>query len=107
MVLVVGTHDEIAPAEGSREVIHESHVVEVVVICTGPERENVLERPREIVPAVSVDGLEKTENDPDVHGEDVKVASAKDIKDRTGDRSSTKNQNLGWVGVFSGETKRS
>jgi len=71
-----------------------------VVIGTGPEGEDVLERPGEIVPAVSIDGLEETEDDPYVHGEDVEVASANDVEDRTSDRSGTKDENFSW-GAYS------
>ena len=53
--------------------------MEVVVIGTGPEGEDVLERPREIVSAVSVNGLEETEDDPGVHSEVVKVSGAKGV----------------------------
>lgn len=44
-----------------------------MVVSTGPEREEVVERPGELVAGVRVDGLEDTENDPDVHGQDVEV----------------------------------
>jgi len=107
VVFVISTHNVVAPAEGSREIVHKGHVVEIVVIGTGPEREDVLERPREIVSAVSVDGLEETEGDPDVHGEDVEVASAEDVENRTSDRCSTKDEDFSWMGVLSGEAEGS
>ena len=78
-----------------------------MVISTGPEGEDVLERPRKIVSAVSVDGLEETENDPDVHGEDVEVSGVKNVKHWTGDRSSAENEDLSRMGEFSGKTERS
>jgi len=107
MILVVGTHDVVTPTERSGEIVHESHVVEVVVISPGPEGEDVLERPREIVSAVSIDGLEETEDDPDVHGKDVEVASAKDVENWTSDRSSTKNEDFSWMGVLGSKPKGS
>jgi len=105
MILVVGPHDVVAPTEGGREVVHESHVVEIVVISTSPEGKNVLERPREIVSTVSIDGLEETEDDPDVHGEDVEVASAKDIENWTSDCPSTEDEDFRWMGVLSSKTE--
>ena len=105
MILVVGPHDVVAPTEGGREVVHKSHVVEIVVISTGPEGENVLERPREIVSTVSIDGLEETEDDPDVHGEDVEVAGAKDIENWTSDCPSTEDEDFCWMGVLSSKTE--
>ena len=35
-------------------------VVEIVVICSGPEGNNLIERPREIVSRVSVDSLKQS-----------------------------------------------
>ena len=107
MILVVGPHDVVAPTEGGREVVHKSHVVEIVVISTGPEGKDVLERPREIVSAVSINSLEETEDDPDVHGEDVEVAGAKDVEDRTSDRPSTEDEDFSWMGVLGGKAEGS
>lgn len=78
-----------------------------MVVSTGPEGEYVLERPREIVSAVSIDGLEETKNDPDVHGEDVKVSGAKHVKDWASDRPSAENEDLSRMGVLSGKAKGS
>lgn len=107
MILVVGTHDIVAPAEGSGEIVHKSHVVEVVVVSTSPEGEDVLEGPGEIVSAVSIDGLEETKNDPDVHGEDVEVSSAEDVKNRTSYRSGTEDEDLSGVGVLGSQAEGS
>jgi hypothetical protein len=107
LIFIVCTHEEIAPAKGGGEIVHESHVVEIVMIGAGPEGENVLERPREVVSAMSIDGLEETESGPDVHGENVKVCCAEDVEDRSCDGSSTEDENLGWMGVFSSEAKGS
>lgn len=41
-------------------------VVEVVVISSGPEGNDLVERPREIVSGMSVDSLEQTQRDPNV-----------------------------------------
>ena len=47
-ILLVRAEETVAPAEGGREVVHEGHVVEVVVLRARPEGEPVLERPREV-----------------------------------------------------------
>ena len=80
-------------------------MVKVVVISTGPEGEYVLEGPRKIVSAVSIDGLEETENDPDVHGKDVEVSGAKDVNNRTSDRSCAENKDLGRMSVLGSKTE--
>lgn len=101
VILVVGAHNVVAPTEGGGEIVHESHVVEIVVVSTSPEGKDVLKRPGKIVSAVSIDSLEETENDPDVHGEDMKVSGAKNVKDRASDRSGAEDKDFSWVGVFS------
>ena len=78
-----------------------------MVVSTCPEGEDVLEGPWKIVSAVSIDSLEETENDPDVHGEDVEVPGTKDVKNRTGDRSSTENEDLSRMSVLSSKAEGS
>ena len=48
LIALVGAEDEVEVAEGGREVVHESHVVVVVVLRASPEREPVLKRPGEV-----------------------------------------------------------
>ena len=47
-ILVISTKDVIPPPERGREVVGEGHMVEVVVVSTRPEGENVLQGPRKI-----------------------------------------------------------
>lgn len=47
-VLVVRAKQSIAPPERSRKVVDESHVVEIVVFSSRPERNNVLQRPGKV-----------------------------------------------------------
>jgi len=56
---------------------------------------------------VSIDSLEETEDDPNVHGENMEVASANDVENRTGDRSSTKDKDFSWMGVFGSKAEGS
>ena len=64
-------------------------------------------RPREVVSTMSIDGLEETENDPDVHGEDVEVAGAENVENRSSDGSGTEDENFSQMGVLSSEAKGS
>lgn len=97
----------IPPPEAASIVSEELLVVDVVVISTGPEGQEVVERPRELVAGVSVDGLEETENDPNVHGHDVEVAGDGDPDDRDTDTAEAKSKDFDRGGELSGETKRS
>ena len=47
-VLVISTEDPVPPPERGREVVGESHVVEIVVLGARPEGDNVVQRPREV-----------------------------------------------------------
>jgi hypothetical protein len=48
-------------------------MVNIVVLSAGPERKDVVQTPGEFVAAVRIDGLEQTENDPEVHGQNVQI----------------------------------
>jgi hypothetical protein len=105
LVLVVGAENGIPPPEGGAVVVHERHVVEVVMIGAGPEGEDVLERPWEVVAGVGIDGLEETEGDPDVHGHHVEVLHEVAPEEGSGDGAEAKDGDLGGVSVFGGKTK--
>lgn len=85
---------------------HERLVVPVVVVGSGPEWEEVPERPREVVTRVSVDSLAETKSDPDVDGEDVQILSEKTVEERAGDGSLGENEDLQGVGVLRGQSDR-
>jgi len=78
-----------------------------VVFGAGPEGDNVLEGPWEVVTAVGVDSLEKTERDPDVDGEDVEVAAEPAVQKRSGEGSSAENEDLCRVCVLGSKTEGS
>ena len=47
-ILVISAEDVIPPAERGREVVGKGHMVEVMVVSTRPEGENVLQGPWEV-----------------------------------------------------------
>lgn len=69
----LGVHKPIPPGERARVVANELLVVQIVVVSASPDGEEVVERPGEFVSGVRVDGLEETQHDPGVHGQDVQV----------------------------------
>lgn len=71
-----------------------------MVVSTGPEREEVVERPGELVAGVRVDSLEDTENNPDVHGQDVKVLGNSAPQDGAADRAETEYHDFNGRCVF-------
>lgn len=78
-----------------------------MVVGTGPEGEEVSERPREVVARMSVDCLPETKSDPNVDGEDVKVIPEYSVQEWSRDRSLREDQNFKRMGIFGGDTNRS
>ncbi len=58
------------------------------------------------IAGVRIDGLEETEDNPDVDGEDVEVVTEHAVQDGTKDRASSKDENLGGVSVLGSKTER-
>lgn len=81
--------------------------MKIVVIGTGPEGKDVAKGPGKVVTAVGIDGLEETENNPEVHGGKVKLAGGEDPNDGGAHNAETKEHNLNWGRVLSGKTEGS
>ena len=54
---------------------------------------------------MGIDGLEKTERDPDVHSEDVEVTAEGAVEERAGDRAGSEDQDLSRVSVLCSKTE--
>lgn len=103
----LGVQAVVPPSEAGSVVADELLVVKIVVLGTSPERKEVAQAPGEVVAAVGVDGLEETESDPDVHGEQVQLAS--DAKEDNGgaDDTNAEESSLDGRSVLSSEAERS
>lgn len=64
----------IPPSKAARKVPDEFLMVDVMVIRAGPDGEEMMQTPGEVIAAMRIDGLEQTHGDPDVHSEDVQIA---------------------------------
>lgn len=84
-------HHIIPPSEAACIVANEALVVNVVVISTGPEGKEVMQAPWKLVTTVSINGLKETEDNPEIHCQDVKLASAQNPND--GNNNSAKSEN--------------
>lgn len=104
-VLIVRATDPVPPAEARREVVRERHVVEVVVLCAGPEGKDVVQRPGEVVPTVRVDGLEEAQHNPEVDCDDVQVTHEVAVEEGSEDGASAKDEDLSGMRVLGGEAK--
>ena len=90
----LGVHDIIPPSEAARIVADEALVVSVVMISTGPEGEEVVQAPWELVTAVGIDSLEETEDNPEIHCQDVELTSNQNPDDRYKNRAKTENHDF-------------
>lgn len=77
----------------------------IVVLGTSPEREEVMQTPREFVSGVCVDGLKQTHGDPNVNSEDVKVAEESTPEKRRAHGSDSQEENFDGRCVFGGEAE--
>ena len=77
----------------------------IVMLCAGPERQDVVQAPRELITAVRVDGLEQTEHNPDIHGQDVQVPSDGAPEDGAEDGAHPQNHDFDGGSVFGRKTE--
>ena len=101
----LGVEAVIPPAEAGGIVANEALVVHVVVVGTSPERQDVAQAEGEIVAGVGIDGLEETEDDPDIHGGEMEVLGEGDPENRGSYGTDTEKHDLNRGGVLGGETK--
>jgi hypothetical protein len=78
-----------------------------VVMGTSPDGEDVAQTPGEVVAAVRVDSLEKTEDDPGVHGEEVELASNSKEDNGASNDTNSEESSFDRRSILSGETERS
>lgn len=103
----LSVQEVVPPAEAGGVVTNELLVVHVVVIGSGPDGEEVTQAPGEVVAAVGIDSLPEAEDNPDVHGNEVKLASHEKNNDGRSNDTHTEKHGLNRRGVLSSKTERS
>lgn len=101
----LSVHDIIPPSEAARVVANELLVVNIVMLGTSPEREEVVQAPGELVSAVRIDSLKETAGDPEVHGKDVEVLREHGPEDRNEDGACAEDHGFNWRCVLGGKTE--
>ena len=94
----------VPPAETCRVAAQDRGVVEIVVIGSCPEWEDMTEGPWEIVARVRIDCLEEPETDPDVDGEDVEVVPSDAVEEGSGDSAQCEDQDFEGMSILRGLT---
>lgn len=64
----------VCPSERAGVVANEKMMVFIMMVCTCPERKEVVQRPWELVTRVGVNSLEQPQADPDRNGEQMQVS---------------------------------
>jgi hypothetical protein len=103
----LGVENKIPPPEAAGVVSDELLVVNVVVLSASPNREEVMQTPWELVTAVRVDGLEHTEDNPSVHGQDVQILGDGAPNNGAADSSETQDHDFDRRRVFSSNAEGS
>lgn len=103
----LSVQEVVPPAEAGGVVADKLLVVHIVVVGAGPDGQEVVQAPGEVVTTVGVDGLEETEDDPCVHGEEVQVTSDANDENGRSDSAHTEQHRLDRRSVLGGQTERS
>jgi hypothetical protein len=101
-----GIHNIIPPSETACVVTNETFMVNIMMLSTGPKRNEVVQTPREVVATVGIDCLEKTGGNPEIHSEDMEILREQGPEDRDHYSPSTKDHRLNWRSIFGRETER-
>lgn len=103
----LGIQNEIPPAEAARVVSNEAFVMDIMMFRARPEGQEMVQRPRELVSGMRINRLEQSEDNPEIHGQDMQITEDGAVED--GDTDSTKTQYEHFDGrcVFGGEAKGS
>ena len=104
---VLSVEKVVPPAEAAGVVSDEFLMVKIVVVGTGPERQEVVKTPGEFVTTVGINGLEQTQDNPNVHGEDVKVSGESAPEDGATDGTKAQEHHFNRRRVLGSQTERS
>ena len=72
-----------------------------------PERQKMVQAPRQLVTRMGIDRLEQPQRDPNVHGQDMKVLGDSAINDGGEHGTEAQAHHFDRAGVFSGEAEGS
>jgi hypothetical protein len=101
----LGVEHVVPPSERASVVADEAFVVNIVVLSAGPEREEVVQAPGELVTRVGIDRLEQAEDDPDVDRENVKILGDGDPENGRSYGSEAKSHDFNGRCVFGSKTE--
>lgn len=98
---------QVPPSERARVVANKLLVMRIVVVGASPEWQKMVQTPWELISRVSVNGLEQAKQDPEVHGQNVKILGESAPQNWRANRSQPENHDLDWRSIFCSKTERS
>lgn len=101
----LGIKHVVPPSETRRVVANELLMMRIVVIRAGPEWQEMVQRPREFVSGVRINGLEEPQNNPNIHCENVQVLRDRTPQDWRSNSTKAKTQDFNRTRVLGGQAK--
>lgn len=101
----LGIQQVVPPPEAAGVIADEPFMMDVMVFGAGPEREEVVQAPGELIAAMGVDGLEQPTDNPDVHGQDVEIPGHGAQQDGRSDGAEAQDHDFDGGRVLCGETE--
>ncbi len=96
-----GIHHVVPPSETARIIANELFMMNVMKVGTAPKREELVQTPRQVVPAMGIDSLKQSEGDPYVYGKDMKVTRDGTPEDWRSNGWNSKKHDLDGRSIFS------
>lgn len=96
----LGVETVVPPPEGRGVIADKIVVMEVVVLGSGPEGQDLVQRPREVVARVRVDSLEQSASDPNAEREEMQLSREHHVDDRHTDGAEPQGHRLHRVRVL-------
>jgi hypothetical protein len=104
---VLSVENVVPPPEAAGVITNELLMVQIMVIRTRPEGQEMMQTPWEFISTVGINGLEQTQHDPDVHGEDMQITGESTPKNGTPDGPKAQDHDLNRRSILSGQTEGS
>ena len=80
-------------------------MVLVMMICTSPERQEMVKIPSKFIATVGINSLEQVQYNPDIHSENMQVTGESTPDDQGADSPKAKSYHFNRRSIFSGQTK--
>lgn len=76
------------------------------MIGSRPERQEMVQTPRKLIPRMGIDGLEEPPNNPEVHSQNMEIFSNSAPKDWDAHGSETQDHDFDWRSIFGCHAER-